>query len=163
LSSVWPVPLDRVHAVAPGDGLDVGDRTLRALRPPTYDNPMSTALYDESTATLFAVDSFGAILPSPAQSVDDFSHDELVDGMVAWTTFDSPWTHLTDRARFAGVLDNVRSLGVDRLLPAHLPPTVGRVDELLAVISTVPDAEPFVAPDAATFSQIAAALGTPTT
>src|SRR3954453_10520257 len=158
ISSVWPLPPERVHALAPGDGLDVGDRTLRALRPPTYDNPMSTAAYDESSATLFAVDAFGAILPGPSKSVDDLSHDELVGGMLAWGTFDSPWAHLTDRARFNGVLESVRALGVDRLLPSHLPPTTGRVDELLAVVATLPDSEPFAAPDAAMFSQIVAGM-----
>src|SRR5262245_55604854 len=34
MSAAWPLPLDRVHAIGPGDALDVGDRTLRAMRPP---------------------------------------------------------------------------------------------------------------------------------
>ncbi len=110
MATVWPVPLDRVHAVGPGDQLDVGDRTLLALRPPTYDNPMSTAIFDETTSSLFAVDSFGAILPRLSQDIDDFAEEELVGGMVAWTTFDSPWTHLTDRTLFAETLDEVRKL-----------------------------------------------------
>jgi ODP family beta lactamase len=158
MSAVWPVPLDRVHAVRPGDRLDVGDRTLRALRPPTYDNPMSTAIFDDSTSTLFAVDSFGAILPHGSEDIDAFAEDELVGGMVAWTTFDSPWTHLTDRALFAGTLDDVRKLEPARLLPSHLPPVIGRVDQLLKVVASVPDAEPFAAPDAAAFDQIVAAM-----
>src|SRR5512144_3207964 len=54
----WPLPLDRVHAITLGDRLDVGDRTLRAIRPPTFDNPMSTGIVDESTGSLFSVDAF---------------------------------------------------------------------------------------------------------
>src|SRR4051812_46537766 len=42
MSTWFPLPLDRVHALALGDQLDVGDRTLRAVRPPTFDNPMTT-------------------------------------------------------------------------------------------------------------------------
>jgi flavorubredoxin len=156
MNTWWPVPLDRVHALALGDRLDVGDRTLRALRPPTYDNPMSTAIFDESTATLFAVDSFGAILPGISQDIDDFSEEELVGGMTAWATFDSPWTHLTDRARFAQVLDDVRRLDPHRILSSHLPPMTGQVDQLLKVVESVPDADPFIAPDATAFNEIVA-------
>jgi Metallo-beta-lactamase superfamily len=159
MATVWPVPLDRVHAVGPGDQLDVGDRTLLALRPPTYDNPMSTAIFDETTSTLFAVDSFGAILPRLSQDIDDFAEEELVGGMVAWTTFDSPWTHLADRTLFAETLDEVRKLEPARVLSSHLPPATGRIDHLLKVVASVPEAEPFTAPNAAAFREIAAAIG----
>ena len=79
--------------------------------------------------------------------------------MVAWATFDSPWAHLTDRALFARVLDDVRALEPERILPSHLPPAIGRLEQLLEVVRSVPDAEPFVPPDAAAFAQIAAAIG----
>lgn len=63
MSSWWPVPLDRVHAIRVGDRLPVGDRTLLAVPPPLYDNPLSTGFLDEATGALFSVDSFGAVLP----------------------------------------------------------------------------------------------------
>lgn len=62
MSTWWPVPLDRVHAIRPGDRLPVGDRTLRAVPPPLYDKPLSIGLVDEATGALFSVDSFGAFL-----------------------------------------------------------------------------------------------------
>jgi hypothetical protein len=159
LSTMWPIPLDRVHAVTPGDRLDVGDRTLVVVRPPTYDNPMSTGFFDESTATLFSVDSFGAILPMYTEELDSLSEEELVGGMVAWATFDSPWLHLTERGKLSEVLDGVRRLAPERILASHLPPAVGRVDALLEVMASIPAADPFVAPDAATFDAIVAGLG----
>ena len=158
MNTSWPVPLDRVHAVAPGDRLDVGDRVLRAVRPPTYDNPMSTGIFDEGSATLFSVDSFGAILQDSYQDVADVPEEELLGGMVAWATFDSPWLHLAGQERVAGVLELVRALGAEQVLSSHLPAAVGRVDDLLEVVAGVPDAAPFVAPDAATFDLIAAAM-----
>jgi hypothetical protein len=87
----------------------------------------------------------------------------LLGGMIAWATFDSPWLHLGDPERLAGVLEAVRALGADQVLSSHLPPAVGRVDELLEVVAGVPDAEPFVAPDAATFSLIAAGMASAAT
>src|SRR5262249_24713629 len=107
---------------APGTEIDAGDRTLRAVMPPTFDNPTSTALYDGSTSTLFCVDSFGSIVPRAVTNLDEITDDELVGGMTAWTTFDSPWTHIADRSRFGRVLDTTRTLGPQRILSAHLPP-----------------------------------------
>jgi glyoxylase-like metal-dependent hydrolase (beta-lactamase superfamily II) len=158
MTTWFPLDLERVHAVSPGAELDLGDRTVRAVMPPTFDNPTSVALHDESTSTLFCVDAFGAILPSAVTDLDDITEEEFVGGMTAWGTFDSPWTHLTDRSRFGQVLDGVRTLAPERVLSAHLPPAIGRLDQLLKVAASVPDAEPFQAPDAAAFAQIAAAL-----
>jgi hypothetical protein len=81
--------------------------------------------------------------------------------MVAWATFDSPWAHLTDRSRFGGALDQVRKLDPNLVLSSHLPPTTGRVEQLLKIVETVPDADPFVAPDAAAFREIVANLPAP--
>ncbi|MCU1458477.1 MAG: beta-lactamase domain protein [Actinomycetia bacterium] len=158
MNTSWAVPLDRVMAVAPGDRLDVGDRMLRATRPPTYDNPMSTGIFDESTSTFFSVDSFGAILPSSPRHLEELSDEELAGGMTAWATFDSPWLHLADPERLSRVLDTVRGMGAERVLSSHLPPAIGRIDALLEIVAAIPDAEPFVAPDEAAFNAIAAGL-----
>src|SRR5262245_49683114 len=158
MSTWFPLALDRVYAISPGTEIDAGDRTLRAVMPPTFDNPTSTALHDNSTSTLFCVDAFGAILPRAVTNLDDITDDQLIGGMTAWTTFDSPWTHITDRSRFGQVLDGIRTLAPQRILSAHLPPALGRLDQLLKIVSSVPDADPFQAPDAPAFASIAAAL-----
>ena len=69
MATWWPVPFDRVHAIRVGDAIHVGDRTLRAVAPPLFDNPLSIGVLDESTGALFSVDAFGAILPEPTQDV----------------------------------------------------------------------------------------------
>ncbi len=161
MATSWPVPLDRVHALTPGAGLRVGDRTLRAIRPPLFDSPLSIGIYDESKATMFSVDSFGAILPEVTQDAADIPEDDLTHGMVAWGTFDSPWTHLVQADRFEGVLDAVRRLDPQRILSSHLPAASGSVERFLKVLRTLPDAEPFVAPDQAAFKQMLRQLTAP--
>jgi flavorubredoxin len=159
MATVWPVPLDRVHALRPGDQIDAGDRILRSVRPPTFDNPMSLGLFDHSTSNLFSVDAFGAILPNATADIADVPEDALVEGMVTWATFDSPWTHITDRALFQDTLAEVRRLQPARILPSHLPPAVDRLDSFLEIAASVPDAAPFEPPDAETFAAIASQLG----
>ena len=159
MASWWPVPLDRVHAIRAGDRLAVGDRTLRAVPPPLYDNPMSTGLLDEATGALFSVDSFGALLPEATQDAADVPEDVLAGGMQAWATADSPWAHLLDRERFGQVLEGVRRLQPSRILSSHLPAANGTsLERFLQVLRSVPDAEPAVAPNDEEFAQMVAAL-----
>lgn len=159
MSSWWPVPLDRVHAIRPGDRLPVGDRTLRAIRPPLFDNPMSTGFLDEATGALFSVDSFGAILPGPAERAEDVPTGDLAGGMAGWALTDSPWTSLVDHQRFGAVLDEVRALAPTSILSSHLPAASGRsVDGFVDVLSSVPDAPPVLGPSAEEFSMMLEAL-----
>ena len=159
MSTWWPVPTDRVYAIRPGDELHVGDRTLKATKPPLFDNPTSTGFIDSSTGTLFSVDSFGAIIPEPTEDASQVPPEALAGGMTAWASFDSPWTQLVDRQRFNDVLEGVRQLAPTQILSSHLPAAPGTsLEQFLQIISSVPDADPFVAPDDAQYHQMMAAL-----
>lgn len=159
MSTWWPVPLERVHAIRFGDEIHVGDRTLTAIAPPLFDNPMSTGFLDQSTGALFTVDAFGAILPEATQDAADVPPDALAGGMVGWATTDSPWAHVTDRAKFSEVLDRVRQIRPTRIFSSHLPAASGTsTEDFLRLLETVPDAEPFMPPDAEQFAQMIAAM-----
>ncbi|MDQ3978393.1 MAG: MBL fold metallo-hydrolase [Actinomycetota bacterium] len=159
MASWWPVPLDRVFAIRPGDELAVGDRTLRALSPPLYDSPMSVGFVDTSTGALFSVDSFGAIIPEATEDAGEVPDEALAHGMIGWATFDSPWTQVIDRERFRLVLEGVRRLRPSYILSSHLPAAGGeRVERFLQLLGTLPDADPFVPPSQEQFTQMLAAL-----
>lgn len=159
MASWWPVPLDRVRAIRVGDRLPVGDRTLRAVAPPVYDNPLSTGLLDEATGSLFSVDSFGAFLPEPTEDAASVPADALAGGMQGWAGSDSPWTKLTDRKLFGEVLDGVRALQPTRIFSSHLPAASGAsLDNFLQVLASVPDADPVTAPSHEEFEHMLAAM-----
>jgi Metallo-beta-lactamase superfamily len=159
MATWWPVPLDRVTALRPGDRIDVGDRHLRGLRPPLYDNPMSTGLLDDRTGALFTVDAFGAILPTVPQDCADVPEADLVGGMAGWAAFDSPWTHLVDHERFQVAVGEVARLRPTAVFGSHLPAASGRsIDQFVKVIGSVPAGAPFDPPDQAAFDAIAAGL-----
>ncbi len=160
MSTWWQVPMDRVHAIRVGDEIHVGDRTLTAVAPPLFDNPMSTGLLDQSTGALFSVDAFGAIIPEATQDAADVPPEALAGGMLAWATSDSPWLHIADRPAFNAVLDRVRQIKPSRIFSSHLPAASGAsLEEFIAVLETVPDAEPFMPPDAEQFVQMIDAMG----
>lgn len=98
--SSTPLPPDRARLVNPGERVRVGNRTLRAFKPPVYDNAVTTGFYDETSRALFSADCFGALLPDIPQSAADISDTDLRDGQTLWVTIDSPWIHNVDRKLF---------------------------------------------------------------
>jgi len=147
MSSAWSVPMDRVYWLNPGDSLDVGDRILTAVRPPLFDNPTTIGLYDDKSESYFSADCFGAIIQSPAPSVDDIPEVELAQGVVGWASLDDPMVHMIDTVAFGRVLDGVRQMGPKNILSGHLPPAVGKTGVLLDLLASVPASTPVVAPD----------------
>jgi flavorubredoxin len=157
-----PLPMDRIHLVNPGQHLQLGDRTLTALRPPTFDNPCTTGFHDDRTGVLFSADTFGALLSDVPTSAADLTEDELRDGQILWATLDSPWLHSVDGPTFAGQLDGVRALAPTMVLSSHLPAVPGvLVDRLLATLASVPGSPGFVGPDQAALEQMLAGMTTP--
>jgi hypothetical protein len=143
-----PLPMDRVYLINPGQRITVGERVLTAIRPPVFDNPITTGFHDESTGALFSSDCFGALLGDIPHSADDLDAAELRDGQVRWATIDSSWVHDVDRDVFRANLDRVRAVAPDLVLSSHLPPAPGAMlDTLVDALSLAPDADRFVGPD----------------
>ena len=143
-----PLPMDRVHLINPGQSIVVGHRTLTAVRPPVFDNPITTGFVDESTRTLFSSDCFGALLAGIPESAADLSADELRDGQVRWATIDSSWVHDVDRDAFRVKLERFRAIAPEMVLSSHLPPAPGgMLASLVGALALAPDAERFVGPD----------------
>jgi hypothetical protein len=158
LSFFESIAMDRVYLLNPGESLDVGDRTLTVLRPPTFDNPATTALFDSKSRALFSSDCFGAVLQAPAESADAIGRDELIQGCTMWTTLDSPWLHNIDPARFASQLSALGAMEPSVILSAHLPPAYRITDVLLQTLANVPDAAPFVGPNQAALEMMMASM-----
>ncbi len=154
-----PLPMDRVYLVNPGQTVDVGDRTLTAVKPPAFDNPITTGLRDGKSGIFFSSDCFGALLDEVPQSAEDLSDEALRQGQVFWATVDSSWLHQVDRAAFGSQLDRIRALEPTMVLSSHLPAARGSsLDRLLGALAEVPDAPVFVGPDQAALEQMLAEM-----
>lgn len=156
MSTAWPVPMQRVHWLNPGDIINVGDRTLTALRPPLFDNPTTIGAYDSKSATLFSADCFGAIIPSPAQDIGEVSEGDLEQGMISWASADSPWLHMVEPKVFGGALDKIRELAPKMILSSHMLPAQGETEHFLELLAKIPTSTPFVTPNQTALEQILA-------
>jgi flavorubredoxin len=154
-----PLPLDRMQLLNPGQTITVGDRTLTAVKPPAFDNPVTTGFHDHKSGALFTSDCFGALLQDVPDNAADLSDRELHDGQVFWATIDSPWLHNVDRHALAKNLDSIRRIEPTTILSSHLPAAPGRmIERLLTSIEAVPAAQPFVGPDQAALEHLLAQM-----
>jgi hypothetical protein len=147
--------------------LDVGDRTLTGFRPPLFDNPATVGLYDGRSGICFSSDCFGAPLPTAelagSDEVGDVPQDALQAGQLLWATIDSPWIHVVDPDNFRATLQPLRAMNPTAVLSTHLPPAIGRTDQLLDTIAAAPTADAFVGPDQVALEQMLASFEPATT
>lgn len=152
------LPFDRTRIVNPGDDVHVGDRVLRAVRPPLYDSPGTLGFLDRSTGAYFSSDCFGAPLPADLVTGPDVDHidpDVLRSAQVAWAGTDSPWVAHADGAKLRDQIEAIRRLDPSVLLSSHLPPVRCGIDHSLDSVLAASQTEPVPAP---THEQIALLL-----
>jgi len=80
----------RQRWVADGEGLDVGDRTLQAIRPPVFDSPTTRGLYDPVTGVYWASDSFATPMLTPVRTVDDVEETSGSTGSTSSPSTSAP-------------------------------------------------------------------------
>lgn len=144
------LPVERSYLLNPGQRLNVGDRELLAVKPPVFDAPETTGLFDQRSGHLFSSDSFGALLQQPAESAEQVTADALLDGMRLWASVDAPWLQVVHQPKFKASVDELRRLQPKRILSSHLPPAEGAArDTLFRNMESVTEAAAFVGPDQA--------------
>jgi glyoxylase-like metal-dependent hydrolase (beta-lactamase superfamily II) len=111
----------RVDVLEPGRSLLVDGRELVPMRPPYFDAPETVGFFDPRERVLFAVDSYGALLPGPVEEIGEVADDVLRAGVAAWSAIDAPWLADTDVNALDSTLAAVERLQPAITLSAHLP------------------------------------------
>jgi glyoxylase-like metal-dependent hydrolase (beta-lactamase superfamily II) len=157
-----PIPPERAFLVRDGSTLDLGDRTLRATRPPFFDNPGTLAFHDPKQNILFSSDCFGAPFATPeealAEDVGTIAPDVLAPAQMLWGSVDSPWVHFVDEARLAENLQRFVQDRPDTVLSTHLPPIRGDLDRHVETLAKVPSSPPVVTADQAELEAFMASM-----
>jgi glyoxylase-like metal-dependent hydrolase (beta-lactamase superfamily II) len=151
LSLFYALPPERVYLLNPGESIDVGDRKLVAVKPPTFDAPETTGFYDRKSGAFFCADAFGAIMAeAQGHEASAIDPNRLREAQTLWATIDAPWLHTVDRSALAKLLGRVREMAPKLLLSSHLAPAPGAMlERLLTTLAAVPEAKPFVGPNQA--------------
>jgi flavorubredoxin len=115
------LPLHRMRWLDQGAAFDAGDRTLHLVRPPLFDSPSTRGLFDPKTNTLWAVDTFGAMVQGNILEADDADPDLYAGTFDAMNTWNTPWLEWVDTARFTAHVDETASLPLHAVAAAHGP------------------------------------------
>jgi len=142
-------PVERTYLLNPGQALDVGDRRLRAFRPPVFDAPETMGLHDSRSGFAFTSDCFGAVMERPADSAMAIAPAALQRGAALWAGIDAPWLPNVHARGWAEMQQPLRSLAPRMLLSSHLPPAVAMDEPLYRGLAAAREATPFVGPDQA--------------
>jgi flavorubredoxin len=145
MCAAFGIPIERVHTVDDGEAFDVGDRSLRAIRPPVYDSAYTRGLFDPSTRVYYAADAFCTPMPAvPVDRVDEIPSPMWEAGMAMFHYASlCPWLWMVDEAKFRREVEQLAALGADVIVGAHTPvipaSSMARAFELLtAMPATVP-------------------------
>ena len=133
------VPPTRWRWVADGDTLDVGDRTLLAVRPPLYDQPTTRGLFDPTTGVYWGSDTFAAPVPEPTLWASDLDPDAWAGGFATFHVWNSPWVTLLDEARYGGEVARLEALDIRAVASCHGPAIdAGLVPTALSMLRDLP-------------------------
>jgi glyoxylase-like metal-dependent hydrolase (beta-lactamase superfamily II) len=137
LSEEFAIRADRVVQVNPAERLRLGRRAFEVIRPPTFDSPGTIGLFDHTESTLISSDSFGTILPEPAE-VLDITDRAFREGFDVFNRAIAPWTAATDLPRFNAVLRRIQRLAPSTVLSTHAPVINRHVGALFDAMSEIP-------------------------
>jgi flavorubredoxin len=129
--------MSRVQFLEPGAVFEAGGRRLHSVRPLYYDASETMGFYDPTASLLYTVDCFGAVLPAPVDTVEDVGVDAFRNGMMTWSSIDSPWLKSADRAALGRGLAAIDRLAPKHIVSAHLPVLEGRASTLTGPIADV--------------------------
>lgn len=135
------IPAERMRIV--DEAFEVGDRTLRAIRPPVYDSPYTRGLLDPTTGVYYAADAFCAPMPAgPVDWVDEIPPELWADGMARFHHVSlCPWVALVDRELYRREVDRLAGLDIKTIVGAHTPPLRGAsVRRAFAELAKLPEA-----------------------
>jgi hypothetical protein len=162
-TNCFEFPLERCRWVMDGDSLDVGDRTLQAVRPPVYDSPTTRGLFDPTTGVYWAVDTFATPLPDPMMGIADLDPDFWDEGLWMFALGAvSPWLSMVDGDKYGRYVDRSQGLDITTVAACHSPVIEGPfIDRAFARVRALPAMDPPALPDQSVLDQIVAATAQP--
>jgi flavorubredoxin len=162
-TNCFAFPLERCRWVMDGESFDVGDRTLRALRPPVYDSPTTRGLYDPKTKLYWAVDTFATPLPDPQMGIADLDPGFWRELMWVFAVGAvSPWLTMLDHDKYGRYVDQTQTLDITTIAACHTPVIEGPyIEQAFARIRELPTIDAPMLPDHSILEQIIAATSQP--
>lgn len=133
---------ERYHFLPFGGQLDIGDTVLQAQRPPYFDSPSTMGCFDTRRQLYFSSDSFGMFTGRPAESMEEYTQEELISGMAGMAQGIAAWLPIVDRKLYQSGVQAIRALGAKKILSSHAAPITADHDKYFDIVMGLPDTQP---------------------
>ena len=162
-TNCFEFPIDRCNWVMDGESIDIGDRTVVAMRPPVYDSPATRGLFDSSTGVYWSADAFATPLPDHQAGIADLDPEFWAGGLTLFTYGAlSPWLSVVDSKKYGKTVDRIQQLDITTIAGCHTPVLEGEfIQKGFDLLRGLPDAECPPLPDQSVLDQIVAATSVP--
>lgn len=162
-TNAFAFPIDRCRWVMDGETLDIGDRTLVAMRPPVYDSPTTRGLYDPTSGLYWSSDSWATPLPDPGAGIADLDPEFWDFGMTLFAYGAiSPWLSLVDPVKYGEYVDRIEKLGMTTIAGCHTPVIEGPfVKKAFDHVRRLPTVAPPPLPNQSVLDEIVATTAVP--
>ncbi|MEO6467990.1 MAG: MBL fold metallo-hydrolase [Acidimicrobiia bacterium] len=162
-TNCFDFPLERCRWIMDGESLDIGDRVLRAMRPPVFDSPTTRGLFDPTTGVYWAVDTFATPLPDPHMGIADLDEEFWFEGMHLFALGAvSPWITMLDPVKYGRYIDGVQNLPITSIAACHSPVITGEyIERAFNRVREFPSLDAPPLPDQSILDQIIAATSQP--
>jgi len=154
LGEEFSVPIDRVHMLNDGDTLDIGDRTVTAIRPPLYDSSATRGLWDPKNRIYYAADCFGIVSPESPQYTDEMNDTDFEEGYFWMNRVNHAWYEHVMPDALAESADSIKALDPAMIVSGHGPVESRDPGRMCDLIKQVSGMEPVHMPDHSEFVQM---------
>mgnify|MGYP003960064629 CR=1 FL=1 len=137
----------RVHILNDGDKLDIGDRTLHAVRPPLYDSSSTTGIWDPKSEIYYAADCFGVVAEDIPEYTDEMSQSDFEDAFFFMNRANHIWFEHVEAGVLAAEAEKIKKLGAKLLVSAHGPVERKNIDGICDMIKRIHDMPPIELPN----------------
>jgi flavorubredoxin len=162
MSGEMMIPPTRQRWLGDGETLELADRRLVAVRPPTFDSPTTRGLYDTSTGVYWSSDAFGTPVLGLVDHIDEVPAEMLAESAMAFSSMLSPWHTVVDATKFGTWVDRVAELRPTAVVGAHGPLLSGAsIDVALERMRRLPDAPLAAMPGQDVLEQLIAMFDAP--
>jgi flavorubredoxin len=156
LGEEFSIDPHRVHLLNDGEQLDIGDRTVTALRPPLFDSSASMGLWDPKSEIYYAADCFGVVAEECPQYTDEYSDAEFEDAFFFMNRINHIWYRHVKEEVIAEGAERIKKLGAKMIVSGHGPTERKNVDRMCDWIKRIHDMEPIELPSQSDFEEILA-------
>ncbi len=162
-TNCFQFPIDRCRWVMDGESLDIGDRTVVAMRPPVYDSPTTRGLFDPTTGVYWSADAWATPLPDHQAGIPDLETEFWQFGVTLFTYGAlSPWLSLVDQKKYDKTVDRIQDLDITAIAGCHTPVIEGEfIAQAFDHLRALPSIDPPPLPDQSVLDQIIAASAQP--